>query len=159
MLRALAAFMLAVLFLLPAGCATTPTQKPAPFAGYPFRHARYDFKVAWKTTPAPEGLVVDVVLKNVRYIVVNDLILEIFLQSGEKVLARGSDLLTQDLKDADYAKLRVVLKNAKVAPGDKLHFQIRYTGIEGDGAANKVISDFTTDAVTGSFILPRGEEP
>ncbi|HBA89402.1 MAG TPA: hypothetical protein DCZ75_15885 [Geobacter sp.] len=157
MSRILAVVILAALFLAPTGCASLQTQQQEPFAGYPSQIDRFDFKVAWRTSKTKEGLAVDVVLKNVRYLLVNDMTLEVSLQGkGQKVLSKGSDYRLQDLRDGEYANLHVFLKDASVSSGDQLHFQIRYNGIEGSVAHN-IVSDFTVNAITGVIIRDKRE--
>lgn len=158
MFRLLALLMLVLALMAPTGCVSleaTPRQDP--YADRPFRLNRFDFQTAWKTTPSPQGLTVDLVLKNVRYMLVNDLSLDMELLSRDgKVISRGGDVLSGSLRDGESGEMRVLLPNAQAAPGDRLHFKLSYNGIEGS-VAHRPVSDFTVDAATGAPIVDNSE--
>lgn len=142
--------MLAALCLSPLGCTFMDPPPQMPFAGYPYRYNRSDFKIAWKTEKVERGLAVEVMLKNLQYTAVSELTLETSLIRGDEVLAKRSTSLAQDLRIDEHKKLGVKLRNVAVSPGDQLHFLIRYQATEG-GTTRSMVTKFAVDAVTGDI--------
>lgn len=142
--------ILAALCLLPLGCTFMDPPPQMPFAGYPYRYNRSDFKIAWKTEKVERGLAVEVMLKNLQYASVSELTLETSLNRGDEVLAKRSTSLAQELRIDEHKKLGVKLRNVAVSPGDQLHFLIRYQATEG-GITRSMVTKFAVDAVTGDI--------
>jgi hypothetical protein len=153
---------LALLTLLAclAGCAAMSAPERNPAAGYPFRHADFDFKVAWKITPSGTGIALDGLLKNVRYARVEDIHLTVkLLSSKNKVLAEQSTLfLPLPLEMDDYRPFSVTLANVKPAPGDLLNFSILYRVIDDRRSTFSWLSLFTVDALTGASVGQGGAD-
>ena len=156
--RSLVAMALLVVF---TGCAATPAARTSPFAGYPFRHADFDFKVAWKTSPSGSGISVDGILKNVRYYQVGDVQLWVkVLNKANKVLAEESTLfMPLPLEMDDYRPFSVTLQNVALAPGDMLNFVIMYRVIDDRRSSFNWLSSFTVDAMTGAAPVKEGANP
>jgi len=157
MSRLITMLILAALFLAPLGCASMQAPKAEPFAEFPFRHDGYDLKSAWRTSPSQQGLVVEVALKNERYVSVDELELQVsLLTQGSKVIVEERALLPGSLRNDEYGNLVVVLKNASASPGDRLHFRLQYSATDGS-TGYKWMSDFTVDALTGVRIPDKNE--
>ena len=149
MSRLMSLIVLAALILATAGCASMQTPKQKLFAGFPYRHDGFDFRKVWKASPSPDGLVVQGILKNVRFFRVEDVEITVsLLRNGDKVISEETDFLLGTFDNDEYINFSLLLKNAAASPGDLLHFRIKYRAIEGNGIYNW-ISDFTADAVTG----------
>lgn len=140
--------ILAALCSLPTGCTFLHAPPQMPLAGYPFRYDGSDFRTAWKTMPSEHGVAVEMMLKNVGYPLVKDLTLEVSLRQGDKVIAKRSASLFGGLRDGDYGKVTVLLKDVTVSPDDLLQFRIKFNRIEG-GISHALVSELTVDAVTG----------
>jgi hypothetical protein len=149
MSRFMTLMVLAAMFFSPIGCASLQAPKPKPFAGLPFRHNGFDFKKAWKATPSPQGVVVQGVLKNIRYLRVEEVEITVSIQrKGDKIIAEDTTFLLGVIDKDEYRDFALVLKNASAYPGDLIHFLIKYRAIDG-GSTYGWTSDFTADAVTG----------
>lgn len=149
---------IAVLFFALSGCASllqAPTAEPA--ASFPFRHDGYDLKTAWKTSPSPEGLVIDFAMQQERYAALDELRLDVaLLTKSNKVKSHESALYSGLLRDGQYGYLSVLLKGASVSPGDRLHFRLQYNAMDGS-TGYKWVSDLTVDAVTGTQLRDKSE--
>lgn len=141
--------VLAALSILPMGCVFLDAPPQMPLAGYPFHHNRSDFKIAWKTIPSQRDVAVEVTLKNVRYPWVSNLRLDLSLKQGDKVIAQNSAPLFGGLRDGDYGKVTVQLRDVALSPDDQFRFRIRYNSTEGSTTRTRV-TEFTVDAVTGA---------
>jgi hypothetical protein len=156
MSRFMTLVVLAALFSGTTGCASDQAQRQKPFAGLPFRNNGYDFKKAWKASPSPQGLAIELVLKNIRYPRVEELEVNVsLLKKGDKVIAEETAFLPRIVATGEYCNFTILLKNVTAAPGDLLHFRISYSASEGSNAY-KTVSDFTADAVTG--VTPRQQQ-
>jgi hypothetical protein len=150
--------VLVALLAVFAGCTGMSAARKSPFAGYPFRHADFDFIVTWKTSPVGKSVDVDGILKNVRYFQVTDLQLWVkALNKDKKVLADESTLfLPVPLNTDDYLPFSVTLKNVTLAPGDMLKFVILCRVNEDSKSSSIWLSSFTVDAITGAAIVKEG---
>jgi hypothetical protein len=137
-----------------AGCAAWNAERPNPVAGLPYHHSDFDLKVAWKTSLTDEGLVVEGLIKNVRYAYMRDLDVTVALLDREKrVLAEHGELLVPVSLYIDYDQpFSVVLRDARPAPGDLLRFRITYRAVEGADSIFNWLSIFTVDAATGAAV-------
>lgn len=152
------AVMLMTLLAAFAGCTAMPAARTSPFAGYPFRHDDFDFNVAWKTSPAGQGVNVDGILKNVRYAQVSDIQLWVkVLSKDKKVMTEESTLLLPvSLNTDDSLPFSVTLKNVVLAPGNMLNFVIMYRVNDDSKSSSAWLSSFTVDAVTGASTAKEG---
>lgn len=129
---------------------------------YPYRHADFDYKYAWKTTATDQGLAIDGVMKNVRYAYIDSLQLTVTAMGKDKsVVARASTFpMPQFSKVGDVTHFNLLLRNMKPAPGDELKFLVHYKGNEGGNQGGvDWYSRFKVDAVTGSVIRPPARNP
>jgi len=145
--------MLVTLLAAFAGCASLSAFRKDPFDGYPFRHDDFDFRYAWKTTPAGQGAVVDGILMNVRYYqVVNMQLWVKVLNKEKKVLAERSTLfLPLPVDSYDYRSFSVKLDNVALSAGDVLKFTILYRVNDDYKSSSSWLSSFTVDAMTGDL--------
>jgi hypothetical protein len=136
-----------------AGCASLSAVRKNPFHGYPFRHDDFDFRYAWKTTPAGQGIVVDGILMNVRYYQVDNMQLWVkVLNKEKKVIAERSTLfLPLPVDSYDYRPFSVKLDNVALSAGDMLKFTILYRVNDDYKSSSSWLSSFTVDAITGAL--------
>jgi hypothetical protein len=150
MIKTLALVLLLVLSACSAQYAVTQ-QNPA--AGFPYRHSDFDYKAAWKTTEANNVVVIDGILKNVRYPYIDSLDLTVFLLGTDgKVRARATTIpVPQHSRMDEVIPFNVELRDVVLNPGDTFKFEIHYIGDVG-GANGRVDwrSTFAVDAMTGS---------
>jgi hypothetical protein len=144
---------LASLFILSA-CSTqhvATLQNPA--AGFPFRHSDFDYKVAWKTTEANNAVVIDGILKNVRYPYIEGLDVTVFLQGTDgKVRARASTIpVPQQSQVGEVIPFSAEFRNATLNQGDTFKFVIHYQAdLGGPEDGTDWRSTFAADAATGA---------
>jgi hypothetical protein len=138
------------LFILPACSANYAVTQQNPASGYPFRHSDFDYKIAWKTTQVNNAVVVDGILKNVRYQSIESLELTVLLLgAGGKVRARATAIpIPQESRINDVISFSAQLHDVAINPGDTLRFEIQYEG-EDDGEGIDWLSTFSADAMTG----------
>jgi len=156
MLTALAAL------LVMAGCGVSYQQvKPVNLAEYPYRHAAFDYKYAWSTLNTDQGVVIEGVMKNVRYAFIESIEIKVELQGKDgKTIARASDFpRPQQTREGDVSHFGLLLKDSKPAAGDIFQFTVHYKGNEGDTSRVNWISIFKVDALTGAAIRPQGKTP
>jgi len=148
--KTLALISLLLLSACSVNYAVTP-QNPA--AGFPYRHSDFDYKVAWKTSEAGNAVVIDGILKNVRYEYISSLDLTVFLVGANgKVRARTttSPFPQQSQMDA-VVPFAVKLPDVSLQKGDTFKFAIHYTGSDGGpGSGVDLNSAFAVDAMTGA---------
>ena len=158
MFKLLVKSVLAALLFTLAGCASVTVSKPEPFAGLPFRHNAFDFKEAWKLSPAEKGVAIDMALRSVRYLRVDDLEVHASLLRQGKVVAEDTAFLLGSLEMFEYGRVQLLLRNGSPAPGDLLEFRLSYRATEGNNALNWTGS-FLADAMTGTTIRKKDEMP
>lgn len=155
--------MLAILsvLLVMAGCEVHRYSYETDVSGYPYRHADFDYRYAWKTTVTDQGVVIDGIMKNVRYSYIDSLFLTIeVLAKDGKVVAKESDFpRPQQTREGDVSRFGLLLRDVRPAAGDSFRFTVHYTGNEGNDQKINWISIFTADALTGAVILPPGKAP
>ena len=153
--------MLAVLaaLLVMAGCGVSYQQvKPVNLAEYPYRHAAFDYRYAWSTLNTYQGVVIEGVMKNVRYAFIESIEIKVELQGKDgKTIARASDFpRPQQTREGDVSHFGLLLKDSKPVAGDTFQFTVHYKGNEGDTSRLNWISIFKVDALTGAVIPPQG---
>jgi len=141
------------LLLLSACSAQYAAIQQNPADGFPNRHRDFDYKVAWKTTVANNEVVIDGILKNVRYPYIESLDLTVFLLGTDgKVRARATTIPSpQQSRVDEVIPFNAELRNVTLNPGDTFKFVIHYMGGEGgpeDGVDWR--STFAVDAMTGA---------
>ena len=143
------------LLLLSACSAGYTVAQQNPAAGFPYRHSDFDYKVAWKTTEANNAVVIDGILKNVRYPYIISLDLTVFLVGPDgKVRARATTVPVPQYSRVDEViHFNAELQNISINKGDTFKFAIHYTGDEG-GRYDRVdwLSTFAVDAITGTIL-------
>jgi len=145
--------------LVMAGCAMSQQYaKQTDLAGYPYRHAAFDYKYAWKTATTDQGVLIEGVMKNVRYAFIDSIDIKVELQGRDgKTVASASDFpMPQQTREGDVSHFGLLLKGSKPAAGDTFQFTVHYKGNEGDTSRLNWISIFKVDALTGAVIQPQG---
>lgn len=136
-----------------SGCSVNhDAVRQSPAAGFSYRHTDFDYKVAWNTTQAENEVVIDGILKNVRYTNIEQLDLTIFLRGPDgKLRARVTTIpFPQQSKIDEVASFSAQMHNITIKQGDTLQFLIHYLGTEGAGGGIDWISTFSADALTGA---------
>lgn len=147
MSRFILVLILAALCLLPMGCIFLGTPPQMPFAEYPYRYTRADFRFAWKTVQLKRDVAVELMLKNLKYASVSGLSVEASLQQGDKTISRSATV-PRDLQHGEIAKVAVTFQGVAISAGDEVHFTVRYLGTQG-GTTRSLATRFAADAVTG----------
>ncbi len=140
--------LIVLLLLVQVGCASMPVEKPKPLAEFPHRHNSFDYKQAWKATQTSQGIVVEGVLKNIRYNRMDNLEIAVSVQRDGKQISSEESYSLGSLDREEYRDFDVLLKQVTMAPGDLMQFIIKYNGLDGT-TTFKWISDFKADAFTG----------
>jgi hypothetical protein len=150
--------LLAILMALTA-CAAMPAAQQKPFAAFPFRHNAFDFKIAWKTSPTEQGILVDGIMKNVRYSQVDDLEVTVsVLNKGNKVLAESTTFtVPRPITMDEYRSFDLLLKKVVLTQGDVLHFLIKYRVVDDVRSSFNWVSSFSVEALTGVPIVKTEE--
>lgn len=145
-----------------AGCGIHNHAKDKDLSAYPYRHAAFDYKYAWKTTATDNGLLIAGVMKNVRYAYIDSVLLTVnAIDKDGKIVVHATEFpMPQQTRQDDECFFSLLLKNVKPVPGDILQFQVHYTGNEGepDGTVNWH-SSFKVDAMTGAVIIAPRKNP
>lgn len=155
--------MLATLaaLLIMAGCGVQQYANHTS-AGYPYRHADFDYKYAWKTTTTDHGVVIDGVMKNVRYAFIDSVVMTVeVLDKDGNLVARGSDFpMPQKMREGEVSHFSLLIRDIRPAAGEVFRFLVHYKGNEGGSRGNvEWISSFKTDALTGAVIRLPGKNP
>jgi len=128
-------------------------------AGYPHRHTDFDYKYAWKTVATDRGVVIDGVMKNVRYPYIDSLQVTVFaVDKDGTVITRATTFpMPQQTRENDVCRFSLLLRNLRPGPDDAFHFLVSYRGNE--GGVVDWISSFKVDALTGAVIRPPARNP
>lgn len=152
------AILATLLFM--AGCGVQQNVKPTDITGYPHRYAAFDYKYAWKTTQTDHGVVIDGIMKNVRYPYIDSVQLTVFVlgKDGKTITRETTFPMPQQTREDDVCSYSLLLKNVKPVAGDQWEFHVHYTGSEGgnDGGGVDWINSFKVDALTGAVISQPG---
>lgn len=156
--------MLAILasMLVMAACGAHQYVRNTSVAGYPYRYDDFDYRYAWKTAVTDHGVVIDGVMKNVRYAYIDSVHLTVSaLGKDGKIVAKESTFpMPQQTREDDVIHFSLMLKDIKPAPGDLFQFLVHYTGNEGSNHSGiDWISSFKVDALTGAVIGAQGRNP
>lgn len=156
--------MLAILasLMIMTACGAHQHVKQTSVTGYPYRYADFDYRYAWKTATTDHGVVIDGVMKNVRYAFIDSVYLTVnVLGKDEKVVARASTFpMPQQTRENDVCHFSLLLEDIKPAPGDVFQFLVHYTGNEGGKKSGiNWISSFKVDALTGAAIRAQSGYP
>jgi hypothetical protein len=153
--------VLASLFVM-AGCGAHSYAKYTDVSGYPDRYADFDYRYAWKTAATDHGLLIEGVMRNVRYAHIDSVVMTVNVLDKEgKIVAKATDFPTpQQSGEGDVCFFSLLLRDAKPAPGDILQFQVHYKGNEGGNRSGvNWHSSFKADAMTGAIIRPPSKNP
>ncbi|MDA8430821.1 MAG: hypothetical protein M0T70_16325 [Geobacteraceae bacterium] len=155
LLKAIA--MLAAVVVM-SGCGLQPYVRQIDRSDYPYRFAGFDYRYAWNVARTEQGIVIDGIMKNVRYPYVGSVELTVFVQGkDEKIIARETTFpMPQQTREGDVCHFSLLLKGIKPVPGDRFQFLVHYRGSEGRDEDIDWISSFTADALTGAIIHPAG---
>jgi hypothetical protein len=155
--------IISVSFFVMAGCGSLNYSKYTDVSGYPNRYADFDYRYAWKTAATDQGLLIEGVLKNVRYAFIDSVLMTVnVLDKDGKIVAKASDFpRPQQNREGDVCFFSLLLRDVKLAPGETFQFQIHYTGNEGDhhGGGVDWYSSFKVDAMTGIVSHPSTKNP
>lgn len=153
---------LALLLLFSLFACTTPHAAKQDIAAYPFRHSDFDYRVAWRTIQSEKGLVIDGIMKNVRYAYTESLDLRISLiDKYNKVRARGTTFpVPQHSQLDEEIPFTIILPKVFIEQGDILRFMIHYKASEG-GHNNGIDwrSSFAVDAMSGATLYRENLDP
>lgn len=146
-------------FLVMTACGLQRYANHTSVAGYPHRYTDFDYKYAWKTATTDHGVVIDGVMKNVRYPYIDSVQLTIFaLENDGKIIARATTFpMMQQTRENDVCHFSLLLRDIKPAPDDVFQFLVHYKGSEGGGV--EWHSSFKVDALTGAVIRPQSRNP
>ena len=148
--------ILASLFVM-AGCGAHnyTNMKYTDIAEYPNRYSAFDYKYAWRTTDTDNGILIEGLLKNVRYTYIDSVLMTVnILDKNGRIVAKAADFpMPQRSGDGDVSYFSLLLRDVKPAPGNILEFQVHYKGNEG-GSGVDWHRSFKVDAMTGIAIRP-----
>lgn len=149
------------LFLMMGGCGVHVQTHGTDVTGYPYRHADFDYRYAWKATTTDQGIVIEGMMKNVRYAFIDSIILtaELLDRDGTRRAVESDFPMPQLTREGDVSQFGLLLKGARPAAGDRFRFTVHYTGSEGNDERIDWISIFTADALTGNVIPPPDRSP
>lgn len=150
--------ILASLFVM-AGCGahSYTYMKYTDVAEYPNRYAAFDYKYAWKTGNTDHGILIEGLLKNVRYTYIDSVLMTVnVLDKDGKIVAKASDFpMPQRSAVGDVSFFSLMLRGVKPAPGDIFEFKVHYKGSDGgDHSGVDWHSSFKVDAMTGAALRP-----
>lgn len=125
-----------------------------PVADYPYRHYNFDYKVAWKTVATDKGILVEGVLKDVRFYFLENIDLTVrLLDKDDRVKAVAIDYpFPMPMEMNQSRPFSILLEKSSMVKGDKLQFLILSAVNSGSRARNNWLSEFTVDAATGKVI-------
>lgn len=147
--------------LVMSGCGMHHGQAYATdISGYPYRHGDFDYRYAWKTTATDQGVVIDGVMKNVRYPYIESITVKIeLLDKNGRFRGGAIDFpRPQQTREGDVSQFGLLLRDVRPAAGDSFRFTVHYTGNEGNDQKINWISIFSVDAMTGAVIGPAGKK-
>lgn len=142
--------------LLIGGCGVPSYVQPTNISEYPHRYADFDYKYAWKTVRTDQGLMINGVMKNVRYPYIDSVDLTVFVRNrDDRVFARATTFPSpQQSRQGDVINFGLLIKGVKPVPGDVIEFLVHYKGSEGNDDALDWHNSFKADALTGAIIKP-----
>lgn len=123
MMRMIKTLALVSLFVLSACSARYAATQQYSVANFSYRHSDFDYKIAWKTTQTNDVVVIDGILKNVRYPHIEQVELTIFLQGPDgKVRARATALpFPQQSHMDEVVSFSVKVNKVVLNPGTRLN--------------------------------------
>jgi len=121
------------------------------FEQLPHKYSQFDFKLAWDSKIADNGVIVEGVIWNVRWAHAEGLELWVSLLDPDGlVLAKEADLIPPNpLNIQEMANFSLKL-SAKPAQGSKLLFTYRYNGVEDTEGSASWIQSFESDMSASS---------
>lgn len=126
-------FLCILLAVMLSGCALKPldTLRREQFEQLPRKYSQFDFKLAWDSKVTNNGVTVEGIIWNVRWLHAEGLAISVSLLDPEgRVLATETDLISPDpLNIQEKSNFSVTLP-AKPVPGSKLSFTYRYYAVE-----------------------------
>ncbi|MBC8018831.1 MAG: hypothetical protein H7X83_09980 [Verrucomicrobia bacterium] len=136
MLRTL--MLCASILVLLNGCATYRNDNLERMQALPQKYSQFDAKLAWEVKSAGNSTIIDGVVQNIRYYMMNELEIWVWsLDDRGKEIHRSVDFV-YSLKENETAQFTVELP--KVASGTKLRFMYRYIGNDGGGDSGGALS-------------------
>lgn len=135
---------LVLLTVLVGACAAYPSRARQRLETLPQRYSQFDMVMAWETKNEGAHTVVDGVVKNVRYFVMNGVEVWVaVLDDSGKVASRSvSFIIPTQLYQDQSAEFSVKLP-VRVEPGTRLRFTYKYKADEGgDNGRGPGITDW-----------------
>lgn len=149
------------MFLVMAGCGVHWQAHEIDVSGYPHRHADFDYRYAWKSDTSTDGVLIDGVMKNVRYAFIDSItvMVELLDRDGSRRAVATDFPRPQVTREGDVSRFGLLLRGVRPAAGDSFRFTVHYTGNEGNDERIDWISIFTADALTGAVNRSPGKAP
>ncbi|HEY4744906.1 MAG TPA: hypothetical protein VIH45_09635 [Desulfuromonadaceae bacterium] len=150
--------------LVMSACGLEQYVRHTDVSGYPYRYTDFDFKYAWKTTPTTDGVVIDGVMKNIRYPTIDDLELTVFvLGKQENVITRAITFPVPQ-QGRDYEEtvnyFSLPLRGVTPVSGNVYEFLAHYKGgYGGNKGGVEWRSTFKVDAMTGAVMHRQPKNP
>ncbi|BCS54216.1 hypothetical protein [Geobacter sp. SVR] len=124
---------------------------------YPFNHRDFDYHVAWKTSQPGDGVVIDGLLRNVRYASIDEIEVTVDLVAPDGKDRSHATVfpVPQYSRQDDVVPFGLKLPNvAAMSQGDTLRFMLHYRGSDGGGDDNGIEwrSVFTVNAMSGAEV-------
>lgn len=128
--------VLVALMIFFGGCTSYPDVNRERLMSLPQQYTQFDAVIGWEVRDAGSETVIDGLFQNRRYAYMDDI--AIWVEAHDvtgKTVARSVALVPQSLEKDQTAPFRVKLP-LRVAPGTKLRFTYKYSGMDGgsDGA-------------------------
>lgn len=135
-MRQISRLIVILLLLMIGGCAAYRSDNLDRMQSLPQHYKQFDLKLAWDVKQVDDSTVIDGIVKNIRYVEVDDLeIWVLSLDAGGKVVHRAADFVYRLRKNETG---QFTLKIPRLAPGSKLRFTYSYVGSDGGGDSGGV---------------------
>ena len=136
MLRTL--MLCASILVLLNGCATYRNVNLERMQSLPQKYSQFDAKLAWEVKSAGSSTVIDGVVQNIRYYMMDELEIWVWSLDDRGKEVHRSVAFVYSLKENETAQFTVELP--LIASGTKLQFLYRYIGHDGGGDSGGALS-------------------
>lgn len=138
---------LSLLLAILSGCTSAGYRAVNP-AEYASVHADYDVTFGWNLKPQPDGIMIEGYARNNRYLLINDMTLEISLLAADGTKKASESLFIHPPQlERDAATVFSTVLHAAPGQGETLRFTYRYLAIEDNEEALFWMSSFNIPAV------------
>ncbi len=121
----------AMLALVLGGCTAYRNTSHESLALLPQQYLQFDAKLAWKVTTNDKATVIDGVVKNIRYYMMDELEIWVWVVDANGRETDRAATFVPGLRENEAAPFTIELP--KLASGTKLRFMYRYIGNDGGG--------------------------